>query len=517
MTHIPALEASVDQVLRTAHWSSSASEQPSPTLRREATITFCVIDKMLHIVMVPGRNCVFDFPDFLNDLGGEDVRACLQASLFVTVRHYDARERIVMSVKSPFLDKLLERIDRVDPESLHVHFMRLAQERGLLETIFQSIQEGVLVVDGDKRLTYANRAAGQLLGFDVSATLGRPVQRYVRELEWDRILEVDDDEWSTLITREIEISYPEHRFVSFYVVPLRQEGESEGGAVLILRDVTKDRVQEASVLESERLNAVKLLAAGVAHEIGNPLNALNIHLQLLDREIRALSADGAAANTPPRDHDLSGLGELVSVARNEVSRLDLIITQFLRAIRPTTPRLVPARIERLIEEALTLLRHEVQNRNIEIEVVTPTPLPEIKVDRDQIKQAFFNLIKNAFQAMPDGGALTITMRCDQEFLVITFEDTGVGINPEDFGLIFEPYHTTKSSGSGLGLMIVQRIVQEHGGQIEVVSAPGKGTRFTIQLPLAERRIRLLNAPAAASAPAAAPMIAEPVEEPAHDD
>ncbi len=400
-----------------------------------------------------------------------------------------------MPMKSQFFDKLIERMDRVDPESLQIHFLRLAEERGLLETIFQSIQEGVLVIDGDGRLTYANRASGRLLGFDVSSAVGRPVRRHVRELAWDRILEFDDDELSKLITREIEITYPEHRFVSFYVVPLRQDGKGDGGAVLILRDVTRDRLHEASVLESERLNAVKLLAAGVAHEIGNPLNALNIHLQLLDREIKALVGESGAP-VMLDEADRKGLGELVDVARNEVSRLDLIITQFLRAIRPTTPRLAPSRIEKLVEEALTLLRHEVENRGIEIEVVSAGPLPEIKVDRDQIKQAFFNLIKNAFQAMPDGGALTITMRCGEEFLVIAFEDTGVGITREDFGRIFEPYHTTKATGSGLGLMIVQRIVQEHGGQIEVVSTPGKGTRFTIQLPLAERRMRLLEASSA---------------------
>lgn len=403
-----------------------------------------------------------------------------------------------MPIRSVFLDKLIDRLDRVDPESLQAHFLHLAQERGLLETIFQSIQEGVLVMDSEGKLSYANRAAGALLGFNPETATGRPITRYMHEIDWDRILDFDEGEWSKLITREIEITYPEHRYVSFYVVPLSADDIDASGVVVILRDVTKDRLQEASVLESERLNAVKLLAAGVAHEIGNPLNALNIHLQLLDREMHAVRAglggEGTEAPEPAALADEIGdLQELVDVARNEVSRLDLIITQFLRAIRPAKPDMKPVLIQTVLEEALTLLRHEVANRDIDIEIVCPESLPTIHVDRDQIKQAFFNLTKNAFQAMPDGGSLQISLRTSDEFLEVAFQDTGVGINPEDLGQIFEPYHTSKSTGSGLGLMIVQRIVQEHGGHIELMSKPEAGTRFTLYLPLAERRIRLLTA------------------------
>lgn len=387
------------------------------------------------------------------------------------------------TMKAGFLDKLIERLDRIDPKSLQSHFLRLAQERGLLETIFQSIQEGVIVVDGTGRLNYANRTAEQLLGFSFESAKGRPVSAYLKEIDWDRILNLDPSEWSKLISHEIEVTYPTHRFIHFYIVPLAVQQQGEEGALVILRDVTHDRQHEASLLESERFNAIKLLAAGVAHEIGNPLNALNIHLQLLDRELRRLSSN-----------DADGLQELVQVARNEVSRLDLIITQFLRALRPSKPKFAPAQIDEILQEALVLLRQEIQDRGIEVQIECPQPLPRIRVDRNQIKQVFFNIVRNAFQAMPNGGVLTVSLAAEDRYLIISFQDTGVGIRPEDFARIFDPYYSTKADGSGLGLMIVQRIVQEHGGQIKVATTPDKGTNFTILLPRVERRVRLLKAP-----------------------
>lgn len=385
-------------------------------------------------------------------------------------------------MKSGFLDKLIERLDKLDPQSLQTHFLRLAQEKGLLETIFQAVQEGIVVLDGEGRISYANRAAEDMLGLRPDTWRGRPITKYLEEVDWSRIIAFDTGEWSRLVKQEIEVRHPARRILSFYVVPLAMVESHASGAVVMLRDVTRDREREASVVESERHDAVRLLAAGVAHEIGNPLNALTIHLQLLDRELKRLPAEQA-----------EGLLELLTIARTEVARLDTIISQFLRAIRPSKPRLGAARIDTLIRDTLAVLKQEIENRSLQVNVELPEPIPRVHADRNQMKQAFFNVIKNAFEAMQPGGTLDIVVTADDRCVSVAFRDSGAGIAPEDFGRIFEPYHTTKEKGTGIGLMIVQRIVQDHGGRIEVFSKPGEGTTVVIVLPLDERRVRLLKA------------------------
>ncbi len=390
-------------------------------------------------------------------------------------------------MKTGFIDKLISRLGRVGPDEARRHLLRVVKEKGFLETIFNALQEGIVVTDPRGRIVYLNGAATGFFGLSAQASVGQPLQEQVRGLDWPALTGGGD-----LVSRDMEVFYPAHRFLNFYVVPLHLQDDTatdgrgdphagHAGHAMIVRDITEDRRETQTTIENERLSALTMLAAGVAHEIGNPLNSLTIHLQLMERKLRKL---------PPDARD--GLTESVRVAQDEIRRLDFIVSQFLRAIRPGVVETRPGDVNAILRESISFLNAEITDRDILVELELDDHLPAVELDHDQMKQAFYNVIRNSFQAMKTGGILRVTTTLEPDYVAVGFVDSGGGIAPENMSKVFDPYFTTKSGGSGLGLLIVRRIVREHGGEIELRNDTGRGLTVVIRLPHGDRRARMLG-------------------------
>jgi len=377
-------------------------------------------------------------------------------------------------MRSAFIDKLIKRMDRLEPGEVQGIVLELLREKKFQEKVFEALQEGVILLDTEGKVTYVNRAACTFFGMQPDQVLGQRLAQGVRGLDWNEMLKP-----GTVVSRDLEIFYPENRYLNFYITSI--DDDSPLGFVMLIRDVTETRKRTEEQLESERLNAFTLLAAGVAHELGNPLNSLTIHLQLLERRLKKMGAKGES------------LREHLDVATGEIRRLDFIIGQFLAAIRPTQPQLQRVQLRELLDECVRFLQPEIEQSKVKLKLDLRADLPAMPLDANQMKQAFYNLIRNACQAMSGGGTLTISGTFTDYEVRLSFEDTGKGISAEQMGKLFQPFATTRSTGTGLGLLIVRRIIREHGGEIDIESREGLGTRVSLWLPLVEKKVRLLEA------------------------
>ncbi len=393
-----------------------------------------------------------------------------------------------MSIPHDPLQNVLERVRDLDRVSLRNLVGRLARERSLFHDLLHALREGVLVIDARGVIEYSNEAAAGMLGYQLrevgKAVLWKHVPDLTRTLKFSRdgILMTDAG-----ISRELDLSYPERRSVRLHLMPFDAPGEEESSVevryAVILSDVTREKESTQKEIENERIESILQLSAGVAHELGNPLNSLHIHLQLMERSLKRVS------ETTPL---LEKLEQAVLVCSDEVARLDGIITHFLAAVRPSQPDFSDVDLIGVLEQAIEFLRAELEGGGVRVDVSIERAVPLVQADRNLLKQVFFNVLKNARQAMKAGGLIKVAASSDDEFVDLRIGDTGEGIAEEDLPQVFQPYFSTKKGGHGLGMMIVERIMRDHGGHVGIDSKRGVGTVVTLQFPQKHRRVRLLE-------------------------
>lgn len=267
----------------------------------------------------------------------------------------------------------------------------------------------------------------------------------------------------------MECSFGKARHVplSISASQIRNEDGNYLGNVFILRDLREVRRLQEEVRRKEKLAALGGMAAGIAHEIRNPLSSIKGFAKYFEGQ----SAEGSEAR------------ELAGVMAKEVDRLNRVITELLEFAKPSDLKPRPTDVNALVEHSLRLIRQDAEGRNIRIEFAQDSHLPRVDIDPDRFTQALLNLYLNAIQAMDDGGTLAVRASADgASGIRIEVEDSGKGIPAESLGRIFNPYFTTKPSGTGLGLAIVHKVIEAHGGEIKVKSVPGHGTAFHIFIP-----------------------------------
>lgn len=371
----------------------------------------------------------------------------------------------------------------MDRDSVENWVAELTEKNEQLEKILNSLEEGLLLTDSDGKINHVSEPLLRmfqenpegLLGTSIKDFLlriGVPIEDVVRNLYQDR----------QTLSRDFFIEYPLPIWVRLYAVPFEDESGNLVGCCLTFKDITRLKQQEEERQHVEKLNTLLPLAAGLAHEIGNPLNSLTIHLQLAERDLRELP-----------ESKKKKIARNLQIAKEEIKRLDRIVSQFLGAIRPFKTTFKLKNINEVLDAALDFMAPEISLAKVTVERRFQTNLAPTLIDEDQLKQAFFNVIKNAVEAMPKGGLLQVQTQIKSQQIRISFADTGVGISKEKLDRIFEPYFSTKEKGTGLGLTIVSRVVTEHGGNIQVKSAPGKGTQFVIYLPILTSAKPLLTA------------------------
>lgn len=392
-------------------------------------------------------------------------------------------------MKREFLDRLLTRTDKLDKQQVVDVLLDVIEERNLLRLLFDTMVEGMIVLKKDKTVSYVNETASRILGIPEEGRQQR-LDGILSSPELLELCRVGVDSSATIRDREVTANLDgKKRTLRVNVLPLSAQKESLLGALVLFVDVTEQKLQEVRLRKAEKLAALTTLSSGITHEIRNPLNALSIHLQLLKRQLRKQIGG-----------ESEEIEKTIELLRREVKRLNEVIELFLKATRPTQPEFRRVVLTDLITDTLQLLRPDLERRRIDVQLVESRGRPVVLADERLLRQVFLNLIKNAAEAIDEAVGelgedverkILLDVGADETATTVHIHDTGAGMLQEDLEHVFEPYFTTKESGTGLGLMVCEGIIRQHGGELDVRSQVGVGTEFTVTLPPPQEPVRLI--------------------------
>jgi two-component system sensor histidine kinase HydH len=342
----------------------------------------------------------------------------------------------------------------------------LAEMKTYTENVVESMADGLISVNRERKIVTLNRKAAEFFGAKEEDLKSKEISK-VLGIDIDNLLKKQGGmlrDWELKVSSQYGAQIP----LSLSAAPLKDENDKEMGSVLLLRDLREIRDLQERVRRSERLASLGRLAAGVAHEIRNPLSSIRGFAQFFQNRFKGQEKEQ----------------EYASVMVREVDRLNRVITELLDFARPKEPHRELHSAGEILEQTLKVLESELAKKNIAVEKKLEASLPRILVDRDQLSQALLNLLLNALESMEGAGKIRISMESGgAEVLAISISDTGRGIPKEDLERVFEPFFSTKRKGTGLGLAIVHQIVESHKGEIKVESRAGEGTTFRITLPI----------------------------------
>jgi len=381
---------------------------------------------------------------------------------------------------SGFIQKVFDKIDRIDRKEIKVILSELSTEKELYRLVFDSMIEGVIVTNRDNKVILVNRTMEEFLSIPSSRLYSQDILDCNLDPEIKGAIEDALEQNLKIVDKEIYLGRSDRTFI-LNIVPLLGNGDTEGH-VIILMDVTEKKMKEIRLRQAESLAALTTLSAGVAHEIKNPLTSIDIHIQLLSKEVAKLDEENA-----------KNMRNLIMIVKEEIERLNSIVQDFLFAVRPMNLNLSLENVNDIVKELVQFLQYELMEADIEAVLELDENIPQVLVDPKYLKQALLNIVKNAIEAIHDGGEIRIkTEQNTDGDVVIHIIDNGEGIPENIIGKIYEPYFTTRKFGTGLGLVIVYKIIKELGGDIQVKSKVGEGTRFSVTLPVLQKKKRLLT-------------------------